>query len=52
MKYRDILTVFLIVGFLLSLAYTLCVATSVWFWVIPIAFFIGLVWAAYYLWLT
>jgi hypothetical protein len=52
MKYRDILTLFLILGFSLSLAYTLGVAKSAYFWVIPIAFFIGLVWAAYYLWLT
>ena len=52
MKYRDILTIFLVLGFVLSLAYTLGVATSPWFWVFPIVFGAGLVWAAYYLWLT
>ncbi len=52
MKYRDILTTFFILGFFLSLAYNLGVATSVWFWIIPIAFGIALAWALYYLWLT
>jgi hypothetical protein len=52
MKYRDILTVFFVLGFVLSLAYTLGVATSAWFWVLPIGFGIGLLWTVYYLWLT
>lgn len=52
MKYRDIITTFLVLGFFLSLAYTLGVAHSIWFWVIPLAFFVALVWALYALWLT
>lgn len=53
MKYRDILTLVLVIGFLLSLAYTLGVANSVWYWwIAPIAFGIALAWAVYYLWLT
>lgn len=52
MKYRDVLTVFFVLGFLLSLVYALGVATSLWFWAVPIVFFIGLVWTVYYLWLT
>jgi len=52
MKYRDVLTVFLVVGFFLSLAYVIGVSKSPWFWVVPILFFIGLIWALYYLWLT
>jgi hypothetical protein len=52
MKYRDVITVFLVLGLLLSLAFTLGVASSVWFWVVPIAFFVGVVWDVYYLWLT
>jgi hypothetical protein len=53
MKYRDILTTFLILGFFLSIAYTLGVAQSVWYWwIVPIAFGIALAWAIYYLWLT
>jgi hypothetical protein len=52
MKYRDLITVFLILGFFLSLAYKLGVAKSVWFWILPIGFFIALLWALYYLWLT
>jgi hypothetical protein len=53
MKYRDILTTFLILGFFLSLAYTLGVAQSVWYWwIVTIAFGVALAWAIYYLWLT
>ncbi len=52
MKYRDVLTVFFALGFVLSLAYTLGVAKSVWFWALPIAFGVALVWTLYYLWLT
>jgi hypothetical protein len=52
MKYRDVLTTVLILGFFLSLVYTLGVAHSVWLWIVPIAFGIALVWAIYYLWLT
>jgi hypothetical protein len=52
MKYRDVLTTVLVLGFCLSLAYTLGVAHSVWWWIVPIAFGVGLVWAIYYLWLT
>lgn len=52
MKYRDVLTTVLILGFFLSLAYTLGVSQSVWLWIVPIAFGIALVWAIYYLWLT
>jgi hypothetical protein len=52
MKYRDILTIFFVLGFFLSLAYAWGVSTSLWFWVVPIAFGIALAWAAYYLWLT
>jgi hypothetical protein len=52
MKYRDLLTAFLIVGLLLSIGYAAGVAKVWWFWAVPIAFFIGLVWALYYLWLT
>jgi hypothetical protein len=53
MKYRDILTTFFILGFFLSLAFTLGVAHSVWYWwIVPIAFGVALVWAIYYLWLT
>jgi len=52
MKYRDVLTAVLVIGFLLSLAYTLGVATSVWWWIAPIGFGIALAWALYYLWLT
>jgi hypothetical protein len=52
MKYRDVLTAFFALGFFLSLAYALGVSTSLWFWVVPIAFFIALVWAIYFLWLT
>jgi hypothetical protein len=52
MKYRDILTTFLLIGFFLSLAYTIGVANSVYWWIAPILFGIGLGWAIYYLWLT
>jgi hypothetical protein len=52
MKYRDVLTVFFVLGFVLSLAYALGVSTSLWFWAVPIAFGIALVWAIYFLWLT
>jgi hypothetical protein len=52
MKYRDVLTVFFALAFVLSLAYALGVSKSMWFWVLPIAFGIGLVWAICYLWLT
>ena len=52
MKYRDVLTTFLVIGFFLSLAYSLGVAQSPWWLILPIAFGIALVWALYYLWLT
>lgn len=52
MKYRDIITTFLILGFFLSLAYTLGVAHSVYWWILPISFGVGLILAIYYLWLT
>jgi hypothetical protein len=52
MKYRDVITTILILGFFLSLAYTVGVAQSVWWWIAPIAFGVALVWAIYYLWLT
>jgi hypothetical protein len=53
MKYRDVLTTILGLGFFLSLAYTVGVANSVWYWwIAPIAFGIALAWAIYYLWLT
>jgi hypothetical protein len=52
MKYRDVLTTALILGFFLSLVYTIGVAQSVYWWIVPIAFGIALVWAIYYLWLT
>ncbi|HVQ01337.1 MAG TPA: hypothetical protein VMT57_07465 [Candidatus Thermoplasmatota archaeon] len=52
MKYRDVITVFLILGFFLSLGYAYGVSKSLWFWVIPLVFGAGLIWAAYYLWLT
>ena len=52
MKYRDVLTVFFILGFVLSLAYALAVSQTIWFWIVPIVFFIALLWALYYLWLT
>lgn len=52
MKYRDVLTTVLILGFFLSLAYSIGVAQSVYWWIVPVAFGVGLVWAIYYLWLT
>ena len=52
MKYRDVITTILILGFFLSLAYTIGVAQSVWWWIAPLAFGVALVWAIYYLWLT
>lgn len=52
MKYRDVLTTFLVIGFFLSLAYSLSVAQSPWWLIIPAFFGITLVWALYYLWLT
>jgi|GEM_PF-1153573 len=52
MKYRDVLTAGLIIGFFLSLAYTLGVAQSIWWWIVPIAFGVALAGAIYYLWLT
>lgn len=52
MKYRDILTVVLVLGFFLSLAYTLGVADSIYWWIAPMGFGIALAWAIYYLWLT
>jgi len=52
MKYRDVLTVFFALGFVLSLAYALGVSTSLWFWAVPFAFGIALVWAIYFLWFT
>jgi hypothetical protein len=52
MKYRDVLTVLFALGFVLSLAYAWGVSTSVWFWAVPIAFGIALIWAIYFLWLT
>lgn len=52
MKYRDVLTTFLVIGFFLSLAYSLGVAQSPWWLILPILFGIALVWTLYYLWLT
>ncbi len=52
MKYRDVVTTILVLGFFLSLAYTLGVAHSVWWWIAPIVLGIALVLTIYYLWLT
>jgi NhaP-type Na+/H+ or K+/H+ antiporter len=52
MKYRDVITTILVLGFFLSLAYTLGVSSSVWWWIAPIGFGVALLLAIYYLWLT
>ena len=49
MKYRDVLTFFLALIFILSLAYTLGVNLSLWF--IPLNLFVLLVIIIYKLWI-
>jgi len=36
MKYKDIITLFVGIAFVLPLAYSIGVAKSVWFWIVPI----------------
>jgi len=49
MKYRDIITLFVSLAFILSLAYTIGVDLSLWF--IPIILFVLLVIIVYKLWI-
>jgi len=49
MKYRDLITVFLLIVFVLALAYTVGVDTSVWY--LPVISFIVLVFFVYKLWI-
>jgi len=51
MKYRDIITTLAIVAFLCSLGYAAMVATSLWFWGLPILLFIVLIFLIYKLWI-
>ena len=49
MKYRDIITLFVSILFILSLAYSIGVDNSVWF--LPVLLFVTLVIVIYELWL-
>jgi len=49
MKYRDIITFFVSIFFILSLAYSLGVDNSVWF--LPVILFVTLAVVIYKLWL-
>jgi hypothetical protein len=52
MKYRDVLTVVILIGFFLSIGYAWGVSKTIWFWIVPLVFLIALIWTLYYLWLT
>ena len=49
MKYRDLITVFLTLIFILSLAYALGVDKSLWF--VPAILFVVLIFMVYKLWI-
>jgi len=49
MKYRDLITIFLFLVFILSLAFTLGVNNSLWF--IPVVLFIVLIFSYYKLYI-
>ena len=49
MKYRDVITLFVSIFFILSLAYSLGVDNSVWF--LPVILFVTLAIVVYKLWL-
>ncbi|MFH1101938.1 MAG: hypothetical protein V1726_07895 [Methanobacteriota archaeon] len=51
MKYRDVITLFVGLVFLLSLAYAIGVVHPLWFWVVPLVFFLLLVVVIIKLWL-
>jgi hypothetical protein len=51
MKYRDIITLFVEIVFVLSLAYSIGVAKSVWFWIVPISLLVAIVFVIWKLWL-
>lgn len=49
MKYRDVITFFVALGFILSLAYYFGVDSSIWY--IPVILFVFLVIIVYKLWI-
>jgi hypothetical protein len=51
MKYRDVITLFVAIGFVLSLAYSIGVANSVWFWIVPILLLVTIILVIWKLWL-
>jgi len=51
MKYRDIISLFVGIGFVLSLAYSIGVAKSVWFWIVPILLLVTIILVIWKLWL-
>ena len=48
MKYKDLITLFTFIGFILSIGYTLGVNN--FFWFVPIILFVVLIFIYYYLW--
>ena len=50
MKYRDLITIFVSIFFILSVGYALGVAESIWFWSLPVVFLVALVLIYYKLW--
>jgi hypothetical protein len=51
MKYRDVISLFVGIGFVLSLAYSIGVAKSVWFWIVPILLLVTIILVIWKLWL-
>lgn len=51
MKYRDVITLFVGIAFVLSLAYSIGVAKSVWFWIVPILLLVTIILVIWKLWL-
>ena len=50
MKYRDLITIFVGIGFILSLGYAIGAAESIWFWSLPAVLSAALVIIYYKLW--
>jgi len=50
MKYRDLITIFISIIFILSVGYALGVAESIWFWSLPVIFLATFVVIYYKLW--
>ncbi len=50
MKYRDLITIFVSIIFMLSVGYALGVAESIWFWSLPVVLLVSLIVIYYKLW--